>query len=159
MAVENDEGANAEEGIHRESLGGVEADSHEAVPGATADGAASGKAGEEAGREQDGVGDGAGGDDGGGHGHGLRDDRDDVHGDVLISFRGRESRGVVAGEFLDSESLGEEQAIEGGQTETATAVEKVGDVRLSQSGLACEQRPAQNSSVDATPDFQTKTLM
>ena len=97
--------------------------------------------------------------DGGGHGDGLRDDRDDVHSFPGIPFGGGEIGVAGDGEVLNAEGLSQEDAVEGGETESPPAVEEGGDVGLGKAGLARKERAALSSEVDATPGLKAQAFV
>jgi hypothetical protein len=159
MAVDDDEGAEAEDRIHGESLSRGNADGNEAIPGAAADGTTSGKCGKPAFRQLDEILHRSGGDQGSGHGGGVRDEGNAIHGTCVNPFRGRKGRRGDSSNFLDAEGLCQQDTIERGEAETASSMKEVGYMRLRQARLASEEGGAENTKVDATPDLQAQALM
>ena len=88
----------------------------------------------------------------------MGDDGDGIHNGVALF---RAGIGVVrgAGQILDTEVLGQQDAVQRGQTEAATAVQKIRDVGLSKSGLARKKNGRQDTHIDPTPYLQPQTLV
>jgi hypothetical protein len=159
VAVEDDDGAEAEDGVHGEGLRAGNTDSDKSVPGAAADSPAGGEGGEPAFGEEDGFQNSPGRDNGGGRGGGMRDERNAVHGAFLIPFRGRGGRGKAGDDVFNTDGLGEEDAIQRGEAKAAAAMEEVGDVRLRKSGLTGEEGCAENTKVNTAPNLQPEALV
>ncbi|HEX4007852.1 MAG TPA: hypothetical protein VHX60_16890 [Acidobacteriaceae bacterium] len=82
-----------------------------------------------------------------------------MHGFLLIPFRGRGKRETGGRQVFDAESLCHQNTIKRRQAEAATAMKKIRYVCLSEAGLASEQGPRKNTSVDPAPDFKAQALV
>lgn len=159
VAVKNDDGANAQERIHGERLGSSKADGNESLPAAATHGTANTQIFEPATRQLQGIAGGAHRNHWGSHGRALRDDRDDVHRALGSSFLGNGAAMRRAGQILHAECLRQQNTIKCRQAETATAVQEIRDVRLSQAGLAREQRRGQNTHINPAPYLEPQGVV
>jgi hypothetical protein len=64
-----------------------------------------------------------------------------------------------AGQILDAEGLSEQDTIERGEAEPAATVEEVGNVRLSEAGLARKEHAGQNTQIDSPPYLKPQALV
>lgn len=155
VPIEDDNGAGGEDGFHGASLRGGKADRNESLPVATSEGAARAKLIEHAGRKMDALKCGALIDDGGVKSGGRRNERHDGKVRCGMSFHWRS----LGQQVFNTERLGGEDSIEGGETEHSFAVNEVRKMRRAQTSLPREQRAGKLPALDAAGYFHAKPLV
>jgi len=157
VAVYDDDGAGNEQGFHGFGLIGVKEDADVTLPVGALGSGAGAVVSQAGGGELEEVGafdlDAGLMDDGGGGGDG---DGDCVRGAETLAAIARRFKG---NDLLDGDVLRGEDAVEAFEGEEAAAVEDVGDVRLTESGLAGEKRTSEHSALDAAEKFQAKIFV
>ena len=139
MAVEDDDGTDAEHGIHGESLGGGNANGDKALPTTAAHRPARGKPGKPAGGQAQGALDGSGRDERRKHGGGLRSNGDRISGFRCLLLRRDAWFSAGGRQIFHAHLVSEEDTIERGEAEAAAAMKEVGDMRLGQPRASSQQ--------------------
>lgn len=152
VAVEDEDGIGLEDWLEEAGLGGGKADGDEALAGGAACAVLGAQAGECCRGDLDAIGDGGGADEVLMHGDVLRDE-----GDAARVWGGW---GSGLGEQIgDAEIERSEDAVEGGDTESPTAAEEVGDVRLLHAGFSSEQGGGEHLALNAAKQLRSQSLV
>lgn len=156
VPIENDNGAGGEEVLHRASLRGGKADGGESLPVAAGERAAGTKLIEHAGGQMDELKNGALTDDGGVQSGSGRNEWHD--GGVRRGGFGFGAVGLRQ-QVFNTERLGGEDAIEGGETELSFAPNEIRKMRSAQACLPREQRACKLPALDTAGYFHAKPLV
>ncbi len=160
MAVEDNDCAGGDEGLHGGGVSGIGAQGEEAMPVGLVLGAPGAIFVEPRRGDGDALDDGMGGDDGVVHGDGGGDERDRLD-LALVRWDGCGLKVDCAGrqDLGDGEVLGGEDAVETVEGEGPFAIEEVRDMCLAEAGLLGEARAGEGVGVDAPEEFNPEVLV